>query len=61
MAGGSGERNPRKPGCSLCGRKRRLVRPWQKVVGLPEGADPDYAVRICDACDVPLPEESGGQ
>jgi hypothetical protein len=44
---------PRRPKCWLCGELRRIVRVMRRVGEGDQGYDdPDYAIRICDTCDV---------
>lgn len=53
MSLGHGEPNPRRPRCSICGQRRRIVRTMRRAVpGEQEYDDPDWAMRICDTCDV---------
>jgi len=46
------DHKPRRPKCSICGQRRRIVRTMRRAVpGVQEYDDPDWATRICDACD----------
>jgi len=51
---GEPEARPRKPDCSLCQRRRRIVRVMRRAgEGDQKQDDPDWAIRICDFCDAP--------
>lgn len=46
--------NPRRPNCTMCGTKRRIVRVMRRTgEGDQQTDDPDWAIRICDTCDSP--------
>jgi hypothetical protein len=46
------DHRPRRPKCTLCGTKRRMVRVLRRAgEGDQAYDDPDWAVRICTACD----------